>query len=106
MKSKRRKRHDNATMAMNLFPSVERPVRQCAIHFDGGTSNNIPSRGGFGIGYGSFLLNGEIVRVDFGRAMSNNEAEVRTLIAAAEAVKLIRIQRRRGCACVVILKLR
>jgi hypothetical protein len=30
-----------------------------------------------------------VVKVDFGRAMSANEAEVRTLIAAAEAAKLI-----------------
>lgn len=35
-------------------------------------------------------MNGELVRVNFAKAMSNNEAEVRTLIAAAEAVKLIR----------------
>jgi ribonuclease HI len=89
MKNKRRKRHDNATMAMNLFPSVEGPVRQCAVYFDGGTSNNNPRRGGFGIGYGSYLLNGEVVRVDFTSPMSANEAEIRTLIAAAEAAKLI-----------------
>jgi hypothetical protein len=89
MKSKRRKRHDNATMAMALFSSVEGPVRQCVIHFDGGTSNNVPSKGGFGIGYGSYLLNGEVVRIDFARPMSANEAEIRTLIAAAEAAKLI-----------------
>jgi hypothetical protein len=27
------------------------------------SSNNIPSRGGFGIGYGSYRLNGEVVRL-------------------------------------------
>jgi ribonuclease HI len=49
----------------------------------------VPSRGGYGIGYGSYLLNGKVVRVNFARPMSNNEAEVRTLIAAVEAVKVI-----------------
>jgi ribonuclease HI len=91
MKSKRRKRHDKATMVMNLFPSVEGPVRPCVIHFDGGTSNNVPSRGGYGIGYGSYLLDdGEVVSLNFRRPMSNNEGEVRTLIAAVEAAKLTR----------------
>jgi ribonuclease HI len=90
MKSKRRKRHDKATMVMNLFPCVDVSVIPCVIYFDGGTSNNIPSRGGFGIGYGSYRLNGQVVRIDFARPMSANEAEIRTLIAAAEAAKLIR----------------
>jgi ribonuclease HI len=76
-------------MVMSLAPSVKVPLSQYVIHFDGGTSNNIPSRGGFGIGYGSYLLNGEVVRVNFATPMSNNEAEVRALIAAAEAVKRV-----------------
>lgn len=90
-KRNQRKRNDTATMALSLelSPSVKVPLSPCVIHFDGGTPNNIPSSGGFGIGYGSYLLNSEVVRVNFARAMSNNEAEVRTLIAAAEAVKLI-----------------
>jgi ribonuclease HI len=90
MTRNRRKRNDTATMMMNLAPSVDVPITPCVIRFDGGTSNNIPSRGGFGIGYGSYRLNGEVVRLDFARPMSANEAEIRTLIAAAEAVKLIR----------------
>ena len=87
-KSKRRKRNDTATMVMSLVPSVQVPLSQCAVQFDGGTSNNVPSRGGFGIGYGSYRLNGVIVKLDFAKPMSANEVEVRTLIAAAEAVKL------------------
>ena len=106
MKTKRRKRHDNATMAMNLFPSVEGPVRECVIHFDGGTSNNLASRGGYGIGYGSYLLNGEIVSVDFAKITSANKAEIRTLIAAAEAAKLIRDPARTRLCLSVILKSR
>jgi ribonuclease HI len=77
-------------MMMNLAPSVDVPITPCVICFDGGTPNNMPRRGGFGIGYGSYRLNGEIVRLNFARPMSANEAEIRTLIAAAEAVKLIR----------------
>jgi ribonuclease HI len=75
---------------MNLVPSVDVSIIPCVICFDGGTSNNIPSKGGYGLGYGSYRLNGEVVRVDFARPMSANEAEMRTLIAAAEAAKLIR----------------
>lgn len=90
MSRKQRKQNDTATMMMSLAPSVEVPLTQCVIHFDGGTPNNIPSRGGFGIGYGSYLLNGEVVRLDFARPMSANEAEIRTLVAAADAVKLLR----------------
>jgi ribonuclease HI len=61
---------------------------ECIVYFDGGTSCNVPSQG-YGIGYGSYLLNnGEVVRLDFGRSMSSNEAEIRTLIAAAEAAKV------------------
>ena len=90
MNRNQRNRNDTATIMMNLAPSVHVPITPCVIRFDGGTSNNIPRRGGFGIGYGSYLLNGEVVRLDFARPMSANEAEIRTLIAAAEAVKVIR----------------
>ena len=90
MSRKQRKRNDVATMVMNLVPSVDVSIIPSVICFDGGKSNNIPSKGGFGIGYGSYRLNGEVVKLDFARPMSANEAEMRTLIAAAEAVKLIR----------------
>jgi ribonuclease HI len=50
------------------------------ITFDGG------ARGNPGKGYGSYELRsrsrGEIVRLDFGDRVTNNEAEYRTLIAA------------------------
>ena len=56
------------------------------IEFDGGTSCNIP-RIGLGEGYGSFRINGgEIVCVKFGMGHSCNSAEMRTLIAAIEAL--------------------
>lgn len=63
-----------------LAPSE--PVR---IVFDGG------SRGNPGQGYGSFALDWpgqprQVVRLDFGDDMTNNEAEYDTLIAALEAV--------------------
>lgn len=90
MSRKQRKRNDTATMMMDLFPSVGVSVIPCVIHFDGGTSNNNPHRGSFGIGYGSYRLNGEVVKLDFATPMSANEAEIRTVIAAAEAVKLFR----------------
>ena len=85
------RKHKRETMTQELLPapSLDVSLTLCTIHFDGGTPNNIPSRGGFGIGYGSYLLNGEVVRVNFAKPMSCNEAEIRTLIAAAEAVKLI-----------------
>jgi ribonuclease HI len=55
------------------------------IEADGGTSCNIPGR--FGKGYGSYQINGgEIVRVEFGMGHSNNSAEIRTLVAALEAL--------------------
>jgi ribonuclease HI len=51
------------------------------IVFDGG------SRGNPGPGYGSYIIfdaqgSGQIVRLDFGRALTNNEAEYHTLLAA------------------------
>jgi ribonuclease HI len=72
----------------------ERAVRQWinspdfTVEFDGGTSCNIPSKG-FGKGYGSFQINGaEIHRVEFGIGHSCNSAEIRTLAAALEAIRL------------------
>ena len=38
-------------------PSFDVSLTVCTIHFDGGTGNNVPSMGGFGIGYGSYVLN-------------------------------------------------
>jgi hypothetical protein len=90
MSRKQRKRNDAATMMMDLFPSIDVSIIPGVIHFDGGTSNNIPGRGGFGIGYGSYRLNGDVRKLDFAEPMSANEEEIRTLIAAAEAVKLFR----------------
>jgi hypothetical protein len=72
-----RKQKKRATPPVPPDPSLE----ECTIHFDGGTTCNIPSRG-YGNGYGSYLVNEEIVKVDFGRPMSSNQAEIRTLIAA------------------------
>ena len=65
------------------------PLSECTIHFDGGTTNEYPEQGRLWRRLWLLPLNGEVVRVNFARAMSNNEAEVRALIAAAEAVKLI-----------------
>jgi ribonuclease HI len=54
-------------------------VRIC---FDGGTSCNVPSRG-----YGSYqIADLEIVRVKFDVPMSNNVAEVSTLVRAIESL--------------------
>lgn len=56
------------------------------IHFDGGTPCNIPSKG-YGIGYGSYQIDGkEVHRVSHGRPMSNNAAEIWTLCSAIEEV--------------------
>lgn len=57
------------------------------IEFDGGTSNNVPSRGPFGDGYGSYKIdNGPIHRCYFRRPMSANSAELYTLEAAVNLV--------------------
>jgi ribonuclease HI len=85
----RKQKRETTAPELVPAPSLDVSLTGSPIHFDGGTTNNVPSRDGFGIGYGSFLLNGEVVRLDFGRPMSANEAEIRTLIAAAEAVKLV-----------------
>lgn len=78
--------------AAKLLPSasLDLSLTPYTIEFDGGTSNNVPSRNGYGNGYGSYRLNdGEIVSVNFARPMSANVAEIRTLIAAVEAVQRI-----------------
>jgi ribonuclease HI len=63
------------------------PSVKVRIEFDGGNGCNIP-RLGYGNGYGSYRFNGsEPVRVEFGRPMSNNAAELWTL---AEAVGVLR----------------
>jgi ribonuclease HI len=62
---------------VNLEPDLD-------LVFDGGSLGNP------GIGYGSFRLKdrtgySEIVRLDFGDNVTNNQAEYRTLIAGLEA---------------------
>jgi len=64
----------------------ENPIVPIQIVFDGG------SRGNPGEGYGSFALDWpgyprEIVQLNFGDNVTNNEAEYDTLIAALEAVR-------------------
>jgi hypothetical protein len=41
-------------MAKLLPASFDPSLTPYTIEFDGGTSNNVPSQGGFGNGYGSF----------------------------------------------------
>jgi ribonuclease HI len=66
-------------------PSVEPAL--ITIEFDGGTSCNIP-RLGYGIGYGSFAINGGTVeRVNHGRPMSANVAEIMTAVVALDRVR-------------------
>ncbi|MYC96464.1 MAG: reverse transcriptase-like protein [Caldilineaceae bacterium SB0661_bin_32] len=67
-------------------PQEETPIDPIQIVFDGG------SRGNPGEGYGSFALDWpgyprEIVQLNFGDNVTNNEAEYDTLIAALEAVR-------------------
>lgn len=62
------------------------PKRTVQVHFDGGTPCNIP-RLGYGIGYGSYRLDeGPVVRVNHGRPMSANAAEIFTLVSAIQQV--------------------
>ena len=67
-------------------PQEETPINPIQIVFDGG------SRGNPGEGYGSFALDwpghpSEIVQLDFGDNVTNNEAEYDTLIAALKTVR-------------------
>lgn len=70
-------------MNSDLFST---PKVQVTVHFDGGTPCNVP-RLGYGIGYGSYRIdNREIVRVNHGRPMSANAAELFTLVRAIQDV--------------------
>ncbi len=71
----------------SLHTEPEREPRSVVtVHFDGGTPCNIP-RLGYGIGYGSFQINGgPVVRVDHKRPMSNNAAEIWTLCSALDSL--------------------
>lgn len=69
-----------------LPQSGQAPTDPICIVFDGG------SRGNPGEGYGSFALDWpgqsrEVVQLNFGNHVTNNEAEYDTLIAALEAVR-------------------
>lgn len=79
-----------ASLMHDLFDvpsnSPAQPKRTVQIHFDGGTPCNIP-RLGYGIGYGSYRIDrGEVVRVNHGRPMSANAAEIFTLVSAIQQV--------------------
>ena len=59
-------------------------MKKTMIECDGGTPCNNP-RIGYGDGYGSYRIDkGKVVRVDFKKPMSVNEAEVSILICAIE----------------------
>lgn len=82
----------------SLFESAAPPARTVRIEFDGGTPCNIP-RIGYGVGYGSYQIDAEpIVRLDHGRPMSANAAEIMTLTAAVREVI-----RRHGAAGVALV---
>lgn len=71
--------------AMSPLPG-QAPERPISIIFDGG------SKGNPGYGYGSYALrwpgqSQQIVQLQFGDGVTNNEAEYDTLIAALEAVQ-------------------
>ncbi len=75
-----------ATLPMQFAAAgLEGPV-DYALTFDGGAQGNP------GPGYGSYALTRvidgktDVVRLDFGRAMTNNEAEYETLIAGLQAL--------------------
>ncbi|MBK8050566.1 MAG: reverse transcriptase-like protein [Anaerolineales bacterium] len=70
--------------AMSPLPG-QAPERPIGLIFDGG------SKGNPGFGYGSYALRWpgqaqQIVQLQFGNGVTNNEAEYDTLIAALEAV--------------------
>ena len=76
--------------SMNLMieekPRAQANQQARVIHFDGGTPCNIPSLG-YGNGYGSYRIDdGPVVRVDHNRPMSNNAAEIYTLISALKQI--------------------
>lgn len=84
------------TTEPDLFATLLNAKERCQkvrIEFDGGTPCNIP-RIGYGDGYGSYQIQncgtGEllpIVRVNFGKPMSANVAEISTLIRAVKEVE-------------------
>lgn len=57
-------------------------MNKTRIEFDGGTPCNIPAKG-YGIGYGSYQINGNpVTRISHQIPCSNNAAEMLTLVAA------------------------
>lgn len=74
---------------MNDLPLFNNlPAKRVKITFDGGNGGNNP-RLGYGDGYGSFQISGQgIQKVNFYEPMSNNAAEILTLIRALKEVKL------------------
>src|SRR5260370_1167311 len=72
---------------MNLGPQpTDASVKTVRIEFDGGTPCNDPSKG-FGTGYGSYKIDNEpLYRIRFNIPMSNNVAEISTLLHALKTV--------------------
>lgn len=71
-------------------PKAAKTVR---IEFDGGTPCNIP-RLGYGIGYGSYRIDGgRVVRCNHDRPMSANAAEIFTLVCAVDTVTFMHPKR-------------
>lgn len=74
------------TQQTDFFVKPKVATKTVTIEFDGGTPCNIP-RLGYGIGYGSFRINGgQVHRCNHERPMSANAAEVFTLVRAVQAV--------------------
>lgn len=75
-----------ATLPLHFTTAGLEGPADYAITFDGGSIGNP------GPGYGSYALmrvsdgKSDLVRLDFGRAMTNNEAEYETLIAGLQAL--------------------
>lgn len=68
--------------------AIQSELQTIRVEFDGGTPCNIP-RLGYGIGYGSYKINGQpIVRVTHGIPMSANVAEIMTLVSALKDVQV------------------
>lgn len=71
---------------MLLVPAASRQLIPCRIHFDGGTSCNIP-RLGYGAGYGSYQVDSNpVVRIEHQVNCSANAAEILTLCCALESL--------------------
>lgn len=87
MKQKHHIRYDQTPDMLSAPKAPQAAVnRTVRIEFDGGTPCNIP-RLGYGIGYGSYRIDGEpIVRLDHRAPMSANAAELLTLVRAVQAV--------------------